>query len=176
MTARPQRDGEAGLTLIEVLVALALFSLIGLAGFSMLDNILRVQSGTEGRLERLAEIDRAMTVFTRDLQQSDPATIQQSPDSLSMTRTGTGPLIYDIRDGALQRRLPRSEFAQALIPAGSDLRLRALDSTGTWHESWPLEQTQALGGQPRLRAIEMRLALPEGALRRLVDVPLAATP
>ena len=53
MTQQVHRDTEAGLTLVEVLVALALFSLIGLAGFTMLDNILRVQSGTQGRLERL---------------------------------------------------------------------------------------------------------------------------
>ena len=71
MTQQVHRDTEAGLTLIEVLVALALFSLIGLAGFTMLDNILRVQSGTQGRLERLGQIDRALVIFSRDLQESD---------------------------------------------------------------------------------------------------------
>ena len=41
------------MTLVEMLVALALFALIGLAGFTMLDSVLRVQRHTEGRLEWL---------------------------------------------------------------------------------------------------------------------------
>ena len=51
-----KRDPTAGFSLVEVLVALAIFALIGVAGFSMLDQVLRTQRLTEGRLERLAEL------------------------------------------------------------------------------------------------------------------------
>ena len=44
------RQTDAGATLIEILVALAIFALIGTAGFSVLDQIVKVQDHTEARL------------------------------------------------------------------------------------------------------------------------------
>jgi len=55
----PIRDQEAGVTLIEMLVALSLFALVGIASFTTLDTILRVRERTDGRLEHLAQLDRA---------------------------------------------------------------------------------------------------------------------
>ena len=65
--ARAAPPGDAGFTLVEMLVALALFAAIGLAGFTVLDTVVRVRGGTEGRLERLGEIDRALALLTLDL-------------------------------------------------------------------------------------------------------------
>ena len=64
------RDREAGVTLTEVLVALVLFALIGGAGLAVLDQVLRVQARTDGRLERLAEVQRAMHLLTLDFMQA----------------------------------------------------------------------------------------------------------
>ncbi len=171
MMRQVRREDQAGVTLIEVLVALALFSLIGLAGFSMLDNILRVQSGTEGRLERLAQIDRTLVVFTRDLQESAPGSIRQGYDSLRMFRTGTGGLSYQLEDGNLQRRVTRGSFAQTMISGVQAMRFRAIDTDGISHDAWPVAQTQTLGFSPTLMALEMQLDLPEGMVSRLVDLP-----
>ena len=158
MTQKAHRDAQAGLTLVEVLVALALFSLIGLAGFTMLDNILRAQSGTQGRLERLGQIDRALVVFSRDLQESDSGSVRHDETGITMNRTGTGLLSYQVPSGVLLR----------------SLSLRSLDSAGMWHDSWPVEQTQSLGLPPTLKAVELQLGLREGTVRRLVDVPAGA--
>lgn len=171
MTDQAVRDGQAGLTLVEVLVSLALFSLIGLSGFAMLDTILRVRSGTEGRLERQAQIDRALVLFTRDLQEADTASIRQDSGMLTVVRSGTGPISYESQTGALLRLLPRSDFEQQLIDNVLAMRLRSFDSTGAWHQEWPQEQTQTLGFPPRLKAIELELDLPEGTVSRLVDLP-----
>ena len=69
------RDQEAGVTLIEMLVALSLFALVGIASFTTLDTILRVRERTDGRLEHLAQLDRALLVFGRDIVQADPGTV-----------------------------------------------------------------------------------------------------
>lgn len=174
MSGQAHRDAEAGLTLVEVLVALALFSLVGLAGFTMLDNILRVQSGTEGRLERLGQIDRAMTVFSRDLQESDSGSVRQDKTGVTMNRTGTGVLSYQATSGVFLRSLSRRDFNQQMIDGVNSIRFRSLDSAGTWHDSWPIEQTQSLGLTPILKAVELQLELREGTVSRLVDVPAGA--
>ena len=171
MSQPARRDSQSGLTLVEVLVALMLFSMIGLAGFTMLDNILNVRAGTEERLERLARIDRALVLFSRDLQQSDPDTLIKDGDTLSMVRVGTGGLSYLERGGSLVRRLSPDGFDQRLIEDVRGLEFRAFDSDGVWHDIWPLERTRPLGLPPALAAIEMRLELGEGSIRRLVDLP-----
>lgn len=168
---RPGRATDAGLTLVEVLVALALFSLIGLSGFAMLDNILRVRAGTEARLERLAEIDTALTLFSRDLHQSDPQTLIKDQQRLAMVRFGTGPLAWLPVDGALVRRQVASGFDQQIVGDVSTMAVRVLDSAGTWHDTWPQPRTGAIGLPPSLRAVELRLELPEGAITRLIDMP-----
>ena len=174
MTQQAHRDAEAGLTLVEVLVALALFSLIGLSGFTMLDNILRVQSGTQGRLERLGQIDRALVVFSRDLQESDSGSVRQDENGVTMNRTGTGLLSYQARSNVFLRSLSRRNFAQQMIDGVNSIRLRSLDSVGIWHDTWPIEQTQSLGLIPTLKAVELQLDLREGTISRLVDVPAGA--
>tara|TARA_R110002012_G_scaffold322012_1_gene553502 strand:- start:16528 stop:17058 length:531 start_codon:yes stop_codon:yes gene_type:complete len=174
MTQQAHRDAEAGLTLVEVLVALALFSLIGLSGFTMLDNILRVQSGTQGRLERLGQIDRALVVFSRDLQESDSGSVRQDENGVTMNRTGTGLLSYQARSNVFLRSLSRRNFDQQMIDGVNSIRLRSLDSVGIWHDTWPIEQTQSLGLIPTLKAVELQLDLREGTISRLVDVPAGA--
>lgn len=63
----PRREG---FSLVEVIVALALFALIGVAGYSMLSGVLQTQERTGGRLDRLAEIQRALFVIATDLDQA----------------------------------------------------------------------------------------------------------
>lgn len=69
MTRRRAPSIRAGFTLVEVIVALGLFGLISLAGFSLLRTVLDTQMGTEDRLRRMSEIQRALFVVASDLDQ-----------------------------------------------------------------------------------------------------------
>ena len=63
------RASDHGFTLVEVLIALVLFALIGIAGFSLLKAMTGVEARTGRRLERLAELQRAMHILTLDFEQ-----------------------------------------------------------------------------------------------------------
>lgn len=171
MTVAPRRDGEAGLTLVEMLVALALFALVGIASFTLLDTIIRARDRTEGRLETVAALDRAFLLWSRDLSQADPDSLSIAEGVLGFGQTAAGGLpemSYALVDGALARRMGSVE--QRLADGIAALAWRGLDRDGAWHDVWP-PGTQAAP----LIGIEMRLTFPgepPATARRLVELPL----
>lgn len=170
------RDPEAGISLVEMLVALALFALVGLAGFATLDAIIKSRTRTEGRLAEISAIDRTLLLFGRDLQQARPGSV-----------TGDGTTIA-IADGALRlswvwkdRALIRQQtdvaqgtegVVQTLGPDFALAQLRYLDAGRGWHYRWP----DTGSGDPRLIAVELVLerASTTGQIRKIVALTKAA--
>lgn len=178
------RRSDAGVTLIEMLVALVLFAMIGAAGFTVLDTVLKANTRTEGRLGRLADWDRAFLLLSRDLAQKQSVDLEGG-EALRFDRFGPdGPVTVQwmrIPSGALVRKVILPDGAdpvdQVLIDATDGLRWRFLGSAG-WRGDWPPE----IGGGT-LRAIELALDLPDASpdsppLRalRLFDVALGFAP
>ena len=177
----PLRQSDAGLSLVEMLVALVLFALVGLASFAMLDAIIRARDRTEGRLADIAQLDRALTLFSRDLGQSlDGQTLADR--ELGFRSYESGAVIqmrYWLHDGALLRSLQTDGAAapldQVLIDGVAAVQWRFLDAAGQWADSWP----PPAGGQGGPRAVEMQLTLARpgalnGTLRRIVELPREA--
>ena len=61
--------GKPGFTLMEVLVALAVFAIIGLLGAQLMGRTLDNHVIVGQRTDRLAEVQRAMLMLKRDLMQ-----------------------------------------------------------------------------------------------------------
>lgn len=166
------RAPEAGVTLVEMLVALALFALVGLASFTTLDAVIRTRDRTEGRLEAVAALDRALILWSRDLGGSVPQSPAIAEGVLSF-ESGAGEMSYAVADGALVRRSVALE--QRLVEGVAAVGWRAMDRDGAWHEAWPPET-----GAAPLTGLEMRLTLtgeePAPSIRRLVELPLGTAP
>lgn len=175
------RQPESGLSLVEMLVALVLFALVGLASFAMLDAIITARDRTEGRLASIAQLDRAMTLFSRDLMQSlDERTLAEGRLGLSLYEAGTViGMQYRVQDGALIRSLRTDDMPevldQALIGGIAAVQWRFLDAAGQWVDVWPpsVVENVADGGPV---AVEMQLTLSgdgplRGTLRRIVELP-----
>lgn len=60
---------SAGFTLIELIVAVAIFSFVALAANQVLNNVTSSNSVSEAELSRLQNLQRAMLVIERDFQQ-----------------------------------------------------------------------------------------------------------
>jgi len=128
---------SGGFTLLEVLVAVSIFGLIAVMAYSGLGGVLRTREVTDIVAKRLAELESAVMILSRDLTQTvnrpirdefgdtQPAFIgnENSPVLLQFTRGGVGnPLnltrshlrrvAYFLEEGKLQRaswpRLDRS--------------------------------------------------------------------
>jgi general secretion pathway protein J len=91
-----------GFTLIEVLLAIALLGLLSAMAYSGLDATLRTQQGSERVVARVAELQRAMSIIQRDLEQIvergmrndagtlEPAVVGGGVGSSLITLTKTG--------------------------------------------------------------------------------------
>lgn len=176
------RARQRGFTLVEVLVTLVLFSLIGVAGFSLVDGLIRVQYGTEGRLERLAELQRGMHVMTLDFEQISSDALAVDGNSVSFRRIspsgGDLSVRYDLIDGNLRRTLSE-RFGNVSTAQGLVSSVQALDwqfylpELG-WQDSWPPEST-FIDTRPTAIAVDLILdpnaAGLSGSLRRVVQLP-----
>lgn len=179
-------SGAAGFTLIEMLVALALFALISLAGVSLVDTIIGVQQRVEGRAERLAEVQRAVYLITADFEQltSGPVKDEAGVRIARASATGAYPVSYRFASGALWRRTGDSE--RVLLPELASVSWRFLhDGAWTSEATIPAAASPvavlpgAASGAERERpsAVELTIALastgrgPRGSVRRVIELP-----
>lgn len=182
------RQPAAGFTLVEVLVALVLFALIGMAGFSMLDQVLRTERQTEGRLDRLAELQRAMYLISLDFGQAQADTLiatpadegllvalqRSAPDALA----GSLSLTYLFQNGGLVRAVSQPGAGQAVQPLIRQVlavEWRFYDPDGGWLDQWPPPGQLVVAGRPgrNPQAVDLTITLADGkrTLRRVALLP-----
>lgn len=171
---------------------MALFALIGIAGFTLLDGVLRTQGATETRLARMAEIQRAMLVVSTDLDQIT-GELAGSADTLSLQKTNLSGEVVNVRyaldGGTLVRTVAGTtgERRQVLIEDVSDVRWTFHRRRGDWLEVWPprpeialtTEMTRSSEG---ITAVALDLTLngldaqPGATLRRVASIPQMEPP
>ncbi|MES2988789.1 MAG: type II secretion system protein GspJ [Pseudomonadota bacterium] len=173
-----KRRGEAGFTLLELMISLGLFALIAVAGLALVDGIIKVQDRTEGRSDRLADLQRAMFVVSSDIDQIARGTITGDAANLSFNRAAPAvggaavPMRYSIANGNLVRQI--GPAPQELLRGISTMRWRFWD--GTWVNAWPVDD-KTRERWPQAIEIEMQVAGPggtPGTLRRVVTLPARA--
>lgn len=64
------RQQQTGFTLLELLVALAIFALLSVMAYAGLSTVLTANQVLETNMQRLTEIQRSMTLLTRDIRQT----------------------------------------------------------------------------------------------------------
>lgn len=156
----------AGFTLLELLVALAIFGLLATLSYGGLQTVLTQQSMTEEFANELGELQKLYLVMQRDIEQvmlrpiRDEYGDEQPPlvggETLQLTRAGwrnpTGRprsnlqrVAYAFEEEQLVRYtwsvLDRAQDSEALVQplseAIEELRLRYLGANNEWTEQWP---------------------------------------
>ncbi|WP_330221391.1 type II secretion system minor pseudopilin GspJ [Pseudomonas sp. GOM7] len=69
MIRLPTVSLQRGFTLLELLIAIAIFALLGLATYRMLDSVLSADAVTREHERQLRELTRAISAFERDVRQ-----------------------------------------------------------------------------------------------------------
>lgn len=191
----PQSSSIRGFTLVEVLVAVLVFSLMAATAYAGLNGLISAATELRQRTTGFADLQRAVTRLDLDLRQIVTRAGRDrqgrilpvlSADSQSLLarragRINPGGLAHSqllqfrwrIDDGALVREtwagvdddpatLP---FARQRHDQMTSLELRFLDSTGQWHQQWPVSNAAML----LPAAIEYVVDTPNhGRIRRLI--------
>lgn len=116
------RAPEAGLTLVEILVSLSIFSVIGLASLGLIQSLARTDTQLAIRTDGIAEADRALAILETSLLNAEPESIKIDPIALTVS---AGPALrYFFEGNAFRREISdgRGAMTQTLskaMPAGS---------------------------------------------------------
>lgn len=166
MRTRGAIQPAAGFTLLELLVALAIFSLIAVMAYNGLKVVLEQQAATEIQADALAELQKVYLLMQRDIEEVVPRPIRDEygdiqpalagGDALQLTRGGwsnpAGRLRsslqrvgYAYEDGHLVRYswavLDRAQDSepqrQPLIGDIEEMTIRYLAGNNEWEERWP---------------------------------------
>lgn len=132
---------QQGFTLLELLVAMAIFAIIGLAATAGLNAIIDQSTRANQSLNELNELQRAIRFLTTDLYQMHPRGVRDE-----LGRGDEAPLIADNQGDYLIRFSREGWRNPAGIPRSSIQRVQyRLEGTTLVREYWPvLDHTLSL--------------------------------
>lgn len=183
------RPGQAGLTLLELLVALSIFAVLGVMSYRGLAALAAGEARVSAESRRWAALARFFQRLEEDLAQAvEPAAGGAAhPAGLAYVPTagasGLQFLRVDAQQGLLRveyrlaggrvelleaaphaaaEAVPGPAIREVLLPDVEALRWEFLPATGEWLDRWP-PPGAAPGGPPLPRAVRLRLTPTAGA-------------
>lgn len=192
--SQPWRDGSSGMTLIELLVALVIFAILGVMGYRATAVAVESRERIAAEMQRWRDIANFLQIVEMDLIQrverpvaggvagsGNPATFQVQPASesiefsfLKLDGGGGRPARrgYRFEGGKVsQLRWPGTDEqsepeAFVVLEKLNALRCTVIAPDGSRHTTWPDQQ---LGGTIMPVAVEIEMELPDvGTIRRLI--------
>jgi general secretion pathway protein J len=194
-----RRSAQRGFTLIEVLVATAVFAIMSALAWGGLNAVIRTREVLVAEQQDFARTLRAVGMLERDLlgvvarpvrgNYGEPLpALQGDGDHVELTRLGFASALIDARSN-LERvvyqqdgnSLKRGRYAVLDRAAGSlpefttvrdrvrRVHFRYMDAQGQWLDAWPRRDDKA---EALPRAVEFRLDIDGvGELSRLIELP-----
>jgi general secretion pathway protein J len=177
-----------GFSLLEVLVAVAIFAVLSALAYGALDAVVRARAQAQDAARALAALQVAVGALERDLREAAARPVRGASGERLPALVGTSTAVelshaafaslaneasarlgrsgWALAGTQLRRarwpvldRAPRSEpVARDLLDGVRSLRLRYLDADGDWRDSWPPRDGPDAQPDRLPRAVEFSLA------------------
>ncbi|TAK75188.1 MAG: type II secretion system protein GspJ [Gammaproteobacteria bacterium] len=175
------RKNNSGFTLLEILIALFIFTMLSLMLTTALHHVITLQAGTERNAERLRQLQMALLIFSRDIEQAvnrpvlnaagkEERAFLGSSQSLTFTHASLTlqRTTYQWHDPSFSRlTLPVLDQASSSPPHRRDLldnvsavRFEYLDQQGHVYSQWPVTGKEST--EPLPRAVRIYLTFSSG--------------
>lgn len=149
------------MTLIEMLIAVAIFSLLSVMGVRALESVTRTSSHLELRHEQLHDLTILLRLLEKDFLENDQQRVQIGSHAATATDElrliGAG-VTYALREDGQITRLPNASHGGDAAPITFSTRVKRIDirmaQAGVWHQ---LEQLESRFAVQAIR-LELHLA------------------
>lgn len=189
-----------GFTLIELMVALAIFAIVSVMAYGGLQAILATGAAANAEAKRLSALQRALTIIATDFAQAAPRPVHDAlgervpamrtkvdtvrfthagmPNPLSLNRSTLIRVGYGLgEDDTLVRyrwpvldRAIQQEPTRTVLLTGVQELRFRFLYRGEWLAFWPPAAVEDLKALPRAVKVELELA-DYGEVRRLITLP-----
>ncbi len=174
-------QNKRGFTLVEILVALFIFTILSMLLVSALRNVMNTQSHTEARAQQLSQLQMALLMTSRDVEQAidRPITNAQgkqedafigTPHDFTFTHMGGAPVVPQRSgyawhtQGYWRKTWPAPDQADGiaaherlLMPDVVDAKFEYLDQSGHFQANWP-SHAQRAAAVPRAISLTLTIA------------------
>ncbi|MFZ6044363.1 type II secretion system minor pseudopilin GspJ, partial [Vibrio natriegens] len=152
-SARSRVKQAAGFTLLEVLVAIAVFAMLSLSAYQVMNGVQRSDAQSRDHNERLQEIQRAMVMLDNDFRQVVPRKVRDQGELVSDILLRSGEYLLDSSSqGILFTRLGWQN-PQQMFPRGEVLKVGYRVVEGTLERVWLRYPDTVVGAEPLVRPI-----------------------
>lgn len=169
--------GDGGFTLVELMVALLVFSILATAGVALLSFSVRAQRVTGAKLDDLAALQRTLSILSADLAQAQNRSVRNEAGTVlpafvgdagsvrlvrggwtnldAQPRADAQRVAYRLTEGTLERQAwPRLDGAAAMVVQPMLTRVERVTLRyryrGAWSDRW-----DGAGGVPLPQALEV---------------------
>ncbi|HTM63466.1 MAG TPA: type II secretion system minor pseudopilin GspJ [Gammaproteobacteria bacterium] len=189
----------SGFTLVEILVALFIFTILSLMMAGGLRTVINAQSGTEHSAERLRQLQLVFVRMSRDLEQTvnRPVKLANGKDASAFFGAQRGfAFTHGGKAGQSSQHqvLQRTQYSfsrnalwrvvwdvldqssnspkpsqREVFANVSDVRFEYLDDKNVFHKDWPVSGNS---NQPLPRAVRITLTIPDwGTVKQIYVIP-----
>ncbi|CAC9436992.1 prepilin-type N-terminal cleavage/methylation domain-containing protein [bacterium endosymbiont of Bathymodiolus sp. 5 South] len=162
---------QKGFTLVEVLIVMAILSIISLICYSALTTTFKHQSIQKKHSQALIEMQRTLLYLERDFSQVFNQEITLSEQNVQLNSVQNDTLLnihYEF--GSTIKRQDKTDMKKitelVLLKKVSQFKIRALDNQNKWHRTWRYQNNRN-----RLKAIEIKFSHPYwGKIKQLLAI------
>lgn len=168
------RDDESGFSLIEVIVSLAIVSLVSLAGFTLIDTLAGLQSRIDARYDAIQELQLMLSDLSEDFAQAEPASLTLASGTLQMRTqvcNATGTVSLSVVERSFRRTSDKCKSGTSSYSEIETARFTVIDAERAEWDTWPTDEAL------HARAVRIEIRMPDrpgaltGSIEGLFDLP-----